>query len=77
MIRARANHSCNVQKPIGSKRHEVVHDGDALKRSSDFDFTDRDGPGQLTATLRTSANFTPPSFNASGKRCIGANPTLV
>jgi hypothetical protein len=56
-----------VQKPIGYERYEIVRDGDALKLSSDFDFTDRGGRVQLAATLRTRADFTPLSFKASGK----------
>ena len=56
-----------VQKPIGYERYEIVRDGDALTLTSDFDFTDRGGRVQLAATLRTSADFTPLSFKASGK----------
>ena len=56
-----------VQKPIGYERYEIVRDGDALKLSSDFNFTDRGGRVQLTATLRTRVDFTPLSFKASGK----------
>ncbi len=56
-----------VQKPIGYERYEIVGDGDGLKLSSDFDFTDRGGRVQLSATLRTKADFTPVAFTASGK----------
>src|SRR4051812_3829170 len=58
-----------VQKPIGYERYQIVHDGagDGLTLTSDFDFTDRGGRVQLTATLRTKADFTPLTFKASGK----------
>ena len=56
-----------VQKPIGYERYEIVRDGDGLALTSDFDFTDRGGRVQLAATLRTSADFTPRSFKATGK----------
>ncbi len=56
-----------VQKPIGYERYEVVRDGEGLALTSDFDFTDRGGRVQLAATLRTTADFTPRSFKASGK----------
>src|SRR5437868_1863061 len=56
-----------VQKPIGYERYEIVRDGAALALTSDFDFTDRGGRVQLAATLRTTADFTPLSFKASGK----------
>ena len=56
-----------VQKPIGFEKYEVVRDGDVLTLSSDFDFTDRGGRVQLAATLRTSPDFTPLSFKATGK----------
>jgi len=56
-----------VQKPIGYERYEIVRDGDGLKLSSDFDFTDRGGRVQLAATLRTKADFTPVAFTATGK----------
>src|SRR5439155_258655 len=32
-----------VQKPIGYERYEIVREGDDLKLTSDFDFTDRGG----------------------------------
>jgi imidazolonepropionase-like amidohydrolase len=56
-----------VQKPIGYERYEIVRDGDALKLTSDFDFTDRGGRVQLAATLRTTTDFTPTLFQAKGK----------
>jgi len=68
-----------VQKPIGYERYEVAPDGDVprqrasgadaqgVKLMADFDFTDRGGRVQLTATLRAKADFTPISFQAKGK----------
>src|SRR6185295_9654502 len=56
-----------VQKPIGEERYEIVRDGDGLRLTSDFDFTDRGGRVQLAATLRTRADYTPRSFQAKGK----------
>ena len=56
-----------VQKPIGYERYSVVRDGGELTLTSDFDFTDRGGRVQLAATMRTTADFTPVSFKASGK----------
>src|SRR6186713_324556 len=58
-----------VQKPIGTERYEIVKasaDG-GLQLTSDFDFTDRGGRVQLTATLRTAADLTPVHFSAKGK----------
>ena len=56
-----------VQKPIGYERYEIVREGDDLKLTSDFDFTDRGGRVQLAATLRTKDDFTPVAFKATGK----------
>ena len=56
-----------VQKLIGDERYEIVRDGDGLQLTSDFDFTDRGGRVQLSATLRTAADYTPRAFRAQGK----------
>jgi len=56
-----------LQKPIGEERYEIVRDGDGLRLTTDFDFTDRGGRVQLAATLRTRADYTPRSFQAKGK----------
>jgi imidazolonepropionase-like amidohydrolase len=56
-----------VQKPIGYERYEITREGETLRLSSDFDFTDRGGRVQLTATLRTKPDFTPIQFQAKGK----------
>jgi imidazolonepropionase-like amidohydrolase len=56
-----------VQKPIGYERYELLPDGDGLRLSADFDFTDRGGRVQLAATLRTQADYTPVSLTAKGK----------
>jgi imidazolonepropionase-like amidohydrolase len=56
-----------VQKPIGYERYEIAREQDAWRLSSDFDFTDRGGRVQLTATLRTKPDFTPVLFRAKGK----------
>ena len=56
-----------VQKPIGYERYTIARDGDALRLSSDFDFTDRGGRVQLAATLRTRPDYTPIAFTARGK----------
>src|SRR5438132_5669252 len=56
-----------VQKPVGYERYEIVREGDDLKLTSDFDFTDRGGRVQLAATLRTKDDFTPVAFKATGK----------
>jgi imidazolonepropionase-like amidohydrolase len=56
-----------VQKPIGYERYEIAPDREALKLTADFDFTDRGGRVQLAATLRTTSDFTPLSFEAKGK----------
>ena len=56
-----------VEKPIGYERYELTRDGDTLRLSSDFDFTDRGGRVQLTATLRTKPDFTPIHYQARGK----------
>jgi imidazolonepropionase-like amidohydrolase len=56
-----------VQKPIGYERYELTPDGAGFTLTSDFDFTDRGGRVQLTAAMRTKADFTPISFKAKGK----------
>jgi len=56
-----------VQKPIGYERYDITRDGDGLSLSSDFDFTDRGGRVQLTATLKTTPDYTPIVFTARGK----------
>ena len=57
-----------VQKPIGYERYEITRDGErGLSLTSDFDFTDRGGRVQLAASLRTTADYTPISFKATGK----------
>jgi imidazolonepropionase-like amidohydrolase len=57
-----------VQKPIGYEHYTVARAGDGGRTlESDFDFTDRGGRVQLTATLRTRADLTPVAFKASGK----------
>jgi len=56
-----------VQKPIGYERYTIARDGDRLRLSSDFDFTDRGGRVQLAATLRTRPDYTPIAFTARGK----------
>jgi imidazolonepropionase-like amidohydrolase len=56
-----------VQKPIGIERYRIAQDGGALQLSADFDFTDRGGRVQLSATLRTKSDFTPLRYTATGK----------
>jgi len=56
-----------VGKAIGYERYTIAQAADALTLSSDFDFTDRGGRVQLTATLRTRRDYTPIAFTASGK----------
>jgi imidazolonepropionase-like amidohydrolase len=56
-----------VQKPIGYERYEIAPEGDAVKLTADFDFTDRGGRVQLAATLRAKADYTPIAFQAKGK----------
>ena len=56
-----------VMKPIGVERYDITHDAAGLTLSSDFDFTDRGGRVQLTASLQAAADLTPIHFNAKGK----------
>ncbi|HMF95169.1 MAG TPA: amidohydrolase family protein [Vicinamibacterales bacterium] len=56
-----------VGKAIGYERYSIVPDGDGVALSSDFDFTDRGGHVQLTATLRARPDYTPVAFKATGK----------
>jgi imidazolonepropionase-like amidohydrolase len=56
-----------VQKPIGYEKYTITRDGDELQLASDFDFTDRGGRVQLTASLKTQRDFTPIHFQAKGK----------
>jgi len=56
-----------VQKPIGYERYELARNADGYRLASDFDFTDRGGRVQLTATLGTTADFTPTFLQAKGK----------
>src|SRR6266851_1405250 len=57
-----------VQKPIGLETYEITRAaGGVLELKSDFDFTDRGGRVQLTATLHTARDLTPLQFRATGK----------
>lgn len=56
-----------VQKAIGYERYTVSRDGDGLSLNADFDFTDRGGRVQLTASMRTAADYAPRSLTAKGK----------
>ncbi|MFN7979231.1 MAG: amidohydrolase family protein [Vicinamibacterales bacterium] len=56
-----------VQKAIGYERYTVSRDRDGLALAADFDFTDRGGRVQLTASLRTAADYAPRSLTAKGK----------
>src|SRR5579871_587914 len=56
-----------VMKPIGVERYDITHDAAGLTLASDFDFTDRGGRVQLTASLQTAADLTPAHFRAKGK----------
>lgn len=56
-----------VQKAIGYERYTVSRDANGLSLAADFDFTDRGGRVQLTASLRTKADYAPVSLTAKGK----------
>ena len=56
-----------VQKPIGYERYDIVREGDGLRLTADFDFTDRGGNVHLASTLQTKADYTPRHFTAKGK----------
>jgi imidazolonepropionase-like amidohydrolase len=56
-----------IQKPIGVERYAVARESGGLRLTADFDFTDRGGRVQLTATLQTAADLTPVHFAAKGK----------
>jgi imidazolonepropionase-like amidohydrolase len=56
-----------VAKPIGYERYSIAPDNDGVVLSSDFDFTDRGGRVQLTATLHAKRDYTPVAFKAAGK----------
>jgi imidazolonepropionase-like amidohydrolase len=56
-----------VQKPIGYERYEIAREGDGLRLTADFDFTDRGGNVHLASTLQTKADYTPVHFTAKGR----------
>jgi imidazolonepropionase-like amidohydrolase len=54
------------EQPIGEETYTITRDGDTLTLKSDFAFTDRGSKVPLTATLRTSPDYTPQSFVIKG-----------
>lgn len=54
------------EQPIGEESYTIARDADTLTLKSDFAFTDRGSKVPLTATLRTSADYTPQSFVIKG-----------
>jgi imidazolonepropionase-like amidohydrolase len=55
------------EQPIGEETYTITTDGSVLTLKSDFKFTDRGSAVPLTATLRTSTEYVPQSFNIKGK----------
>jgi imidazolonepropionase-like amidohydrolase len=54
------------EQPIGEETYQITRDGDSLVTRSTFEFTDRGRKVPLTATLRTTQNLTPQSFEIKG-----------
>ncbi|HZR26991.1 MAG TPA: amidohydrolase family protein [Vicinamibacterales bacterium] len=68
-----------LQKPIGTERYDITTDANGLQLTSDFDFTDRGGRVQLTASLHTAPDLTPTAFSAKGKsyRFVNVDSTIT
>lgn len=54
------------KQPIGEERYRIVADGDQVKLTSAFHFTDRGTRVGLEATLSSSADLTPRHFDIKG-----------
>ncbi|MGC2718448.1 MAG: amidohydrolase family protein [Candidatus Acidiferrales bacterium] len=55
------------EQPIGEETYTVWADGDALAVKIDFKFTDRGSTVPLSATFRSSQDWTPLAFEIKGK----------
>jgi imidazolonepropionase-like amidohydrolase len=55
------------EQPIGEETYQVTADGDALAVKMDFKFTDRGSAVPLTATFRSTKDWTPLAFEIKGK----------
>lgn len=55
------------EQAIGEETYEVRRDGTSLITTVQFEFTDRGSKVPLTATLRSTADLTPQSFQIKGK----------
>jgi imidazolonepropionase-like amidohydrolase len=55
------------EQAIGEETYEVRRDGDSLNVKMDFKFTDRSTPVPLTASFRSTGDFTPAAFEIKGK----------
>ena len=54
------------EQPIGEETYTITADGSTLTLKSDFKFKDRGTEVPLTATLKTSDNYTPQNFVIKG-----------
>ena len=55
------------EQAIGEETYSITRDGGSLTLKSDFAFSDRSTSVPLTATLKTSDDYTPQSFTIQGK----------
>ena len=56
-----------LERQVGSESWQLHRDGQDWALTSTLDFVDRGSRVQLTALLRTRADFTPTRFQAKGK----------
>ncbi|MGC2326350.1 MAG: hypothetical protein WA604_06540, partial [Candidatus Sulfotelmatobacter sp.] len=55
------------EQPIGEETYSITSEAGTLTLKSDFAFSDRSTKVPLTATLKTSNDYTPQSFTIQGK----------
>jgi len=55
------------EQAIGEETYMITRAGDGLELSADFQFTDRGGKVPLKASMKAAADYTPRSFEISGK----------
>jgi imidazolonepropionase-like amidohydrolase len=60
------------EQEIGEETYQITREGNSLLVKSNFKFTDRGSPVPLTATLKTSQNLTPESFEIKGSTSRGS-----
>ncbi|MFN8574728.1 MAG: amidohydrolase family protein [Gemmatimonadaceae bacterium] len=56
-----------IDRPVGRETYQLTQQGDTLTLATSLDVTDRGTHLTFTSTLRTSPDFTPVAFRATGK----------